>query len=190
MYNGKLMVDFDQIIPIKEAEEYTIKMAEKKKVDSQNAANKKRKENDRSIFWKKFIEYNEKVNGKYATSSVTTDSWLGKGGLNLTGVNINLVIGRQACRAEIYINTSSKDDNKKIYDFIYHYKNQLESSLGELCWERLDEKIVCRISKRKDLSFLSEEDQPKIFEFFVKYSDLFLDNFAPLIALYKKQAGV
>ena len=186
MYNGKLMVEFDQIIPIKEAEEYTIKMAEKKKVDSQNAENKKRKENDRSIFWRKFIEYNEQVNGKYATSSVTTESWLGKGGLNLGGVSVNLVIGRQACRAEIYINTGTREENKKIFDYLYSYKNQLELKLGELTWERLDDKVVCRISKRKGLSFLSEEDQPIMFDFFVKYTDLFLDNFAPLTKKYKK----
>ena len=186
MYNGKLMVEFDQIIPIKEAEEYTIKMAEKKKVDSQNAENKKRKENDRSIFWRKFIEYNEQVNGKYATSSVTTESWLGKGGLNLGGVSVNLVIGRQACRAEIYINTGTREENKKIFDYLYSYKDQLELKLGELTWERLDDKVVCRISKRKGLSFLSEEDQPIMFDFFVKYTDLFLDNFAPLTKKYKK----
>jgi hypothetical protein len=185
MYNGKLMVEFDQIIPIKEAEEYTIKMAEKKKVDSQNAESKKRKENDRSKFWTKFIEYNQKVNGKYASSSGTTDPWLGKGGLNLSGVSVNIVIGRQACRTEIYINTGSKDENKRIYDFIYNHKDQLESKLGELCWERLDDKVVCRISKRKDFSFLSEDEQPKIFEFFVKSTDQFIDNFAPLTKQYK-----
>ena len=186
MYNGKLMVEFDQIIPIKEAEEYTIKMAEKKKVDTQNAENKKRKENDRSIFWRKFIEYNEQVNGKYATSSVTTESWLSKGGFNLGGVYFNLIIGRQACRAEIYINTGNKEENKKIFDFLFNYKDQLEKNLGELSWERLDDKVVCRISKRKDFSFLSEEDQPLMFDFFVKYTDLFLDNFAPLTKKYKK----
>ena len=186
MYNGKLMVEFDQIIPIKETEEYTIKMAEKKKVDSRNAENKKRKENDRSIFWRKFIEYNEQINGKYATSSVTTESWLSKGGLNLSGVYFNLIIGRQACRAEIYINTGNKDENKKIFDYFYRYKDQLELTIGELSWERLDDKVVCRISKRKDLSFLSEEDQPLMFDFFVKYTDLFLDNFAPLTKKYKE----
>ena len=62
--------------------------------------------------------------------------------------------------------------------------------MGKLSWERLDDGIGSRITKREGYSFLSEEDQPKIFEFFVKYSDLFLDNFAPLIALYKKQTGV
>ncbi len=185
MYDGKLMVEFDQIIPIKEAEEYTIKMAEKKKVDSLNAENKKRKGNDRSIFWRKFIEYNEQVNGKYATSSVTTDSWIGKGGLNLSGVSVNLVIGRQACRAEIYINTGSKEENKKIFDFLYGFKDQLTPNLGELNWERLDDKVVCRISKRKELSFLSEEDQPEMFDFFVRYTDLFIQNFAPLTKKYK-----
>ena len=186
MYHGKLMVEFDQIIPIKEAEEYTIKMAEKKKVDNQNAEKKKRKENDRSIFWKKFIEYNEQINGKYATSTVTTDSWLGKGGFNLSGVNINLVIGRQACRTEIYINTGSKEENKKIFDFLYGYKGKLENIIGALDWQRLDDKVVCRISKRENLSFLSEEDQLKIFQSFIKYTDLFLDNFAPLTKKYKK----
>ena len=60
MYNGKVMVEFDQIIPIKEAEEYTIKIAEKKKVESQKAENKKRGENGRLEFWQQFVEYNKK----------------------------------------------------------------------------------------------------------------------------------
>lgn len=186
MYNGKLMVEFDQIIPIKEAEEYTIKMAEKKKVDTQNAEIKKRKENDRSAFWKKFIEYNESVNGKYASSSGTTDFWLGKGGLNLSGVNVNIIISNQACRAEIYINTGSKEENKKIFDFLYKHKDKVEAKMGTLSWERLDDKVSCRICKRENLSFRLEEDQQKIFDFFLKSSDEFLENFAPLTKLYKK----
>lgn len=185
-YSGKLMVEFDQIIPIKEAEEYTIKMAEKKKEDSQNAESKKRKENDRSIFWKKFIEYNQEVNGKYASSSITTDSWIGKGGLNHSGVNINLIIGRQSCRSEIYINTGSKDENKRIFDFLYKYKDKIEEKMNTLSWERLDDKIVCRICVRKNLSFLSEEDQQDIFDFFLKSTDQFLDIFAPLMKQYRK----
>ncbi len=185
-YNGKLMVEFDQIIPIKEAEEYTIKMAEKKKVDSQKAENKKRKENDRSIFWKKFIDYNEQNNGKYATSNVTTDNWLGKGGLNMTGVGVNVVISRQECRTEIYINTGSKTENKKIFDFVFKYKDKLEEKMGPLSWERLDDIVICRICKRKGLSFLLEDEQTEIFKFFTEYTDMFIDNFAPLIKLYKK----
>ena len=132
------------------------------------------------------VKYNQEVNGKYASSSITTDSWIGKGGLNHSGVNINLIIGRQSCRSEIYINTGSKDENKRIFDFLYKYKDKIEEKMNTLSWERLDDKIVCRICVRKNLSFLSEEDQQDIFDFFLKSTDQFLDIFAPLMKQYRK----
>ncbi len=186
MYNGKLMVEFDQIIPVKEAEEYTIKIAEKKKVETQKAENKKRSENGRFVFWQHFVDYNKQKNGPYATSSPGPDSWLCKGGVGIGGVSVNICISKVLCRTEIYINTGAQDTNKRVYDFYYKHKEAIEAELGEMKWERLDDKVTCRISQSNDLSYLQEDLWPEIFDFFITTTERFLATFSKVSVGYKK----
>lgn len=186
MYHGKVTVEFDQIIPIKEAEEYTIKIAEKKKVESQKAENKKRSENGRLEFWQHFVEYNKKKNGPYAGSTANSDSWMGKGEVGIGDASVNICISKVACRTEIYINTGVRETNKRIYDFFFSHKNIIEKELGEMKWERLDEKVTCRISQAKDVSYLQEEEWFEIFDFFIKTTENFIATFSKVAIKYKK----
>ena len=186
MYNGKVMVEFDQIIPVKEAEEYTIKIAEKKKVESQKAEIKKRSENVRLEFWQEFVEYNKQKNGPYAASTPNSDSWMGKGGVGIGGTSVNIIIGRLASRSEIYVNTGVRDTNKKIFDFFYSYKDSIEAELGKLKWERLDDKVTCRISQLMDVGYLQEDKWQEIFDFFISTTEKFIAMFSKISAHYKK----
>ena len=186
MYNGKIMVEFDQIIPIKEAEEYTIKIAEKKKVESQKAENKKRSENGRLEFWQQFVEYNKQKNGPYAASTPNSDSWMGKGGVGIGGASVNIIISRMACRTEIYVNTGVRETNKRIYDFFYSYKDTIEAELGAMKWERLDDKVTCRISQSKDFSYLQEEQWQEMFDLFISNTEKYIATFSKVARKYKK----
>lgn len=186
MYNGKVMVEFDQIIPIKEAEEYTIKIAEKKKVESQKAENKKRSENGRFEFWQHFVEYNKQKNGPYATSTPNSDSWMGKGGVGIGGASVNICVSKVACRTEIYINSGERDTNKRIYDFFYSHKEEIEAELGAMKWERLDDKVTCRISQQRDMSYLQEDAWPQMFDFFIKNTEKYISTFSKVSIDYKK----
>ena len=156
MYNGKVMVEFDQIIPIKEAEEYTIKIAEKKKVESQKAENKKRSENGRLEFWQHFVEYNKQKNGPYAASTPNSDSWMGKGGVGIGGASVNIIISRVACRAEIYVNTGVRETNKRVFDFF------------------------------KDFSYLQEDQWQEMFDFFISNTEKYIATFSKVAVKYKK----
>lgn len=186
MYNGKVMVEFDQIIPIKEAEEYTIKIAEKKKVESQKAENKKRSENGRLEFWQHFVEYNKQKNGPYAASTPNSDSWMGKGGVGIGGASVNIIISRVACRTEIYVNSGVRETNKRIYDFFYTHKDIIEAELGAMKWERLDEKVTCRISQSKDYSYLQEDQWQEMFDFFISSTEKYIATFSKVAVKYKK----
>lgn len=186
IYNGKVMVEFDQIIPIKEAEEYTIKIAEKKKVESQKAESKKRRENGRLAFWQLFVEYNKQHNGPYAGSSAVSDNWMGKGGVGIGGAQVNIVISKVACRTEIYINSGAQETNKRIFDFFYGHKEEIEAALGELKWERLDDKVTCRISQWQDFSYLQEETRTEQFDFFITTTEKFITTFSKVSKGYKK----
>ena len=186
MYNGKLMVEFDQIIPIKEAEEYTIKIAEKKKIESQKAESKRRRENGRYEFWQHFVEYNKQKNGPYASSPATMDNWMGKGGIGIGGTSVNICISKTVCRTEIYVNTGMRDTNKRIYDFFLSYKDTIEAELGVMKWERLDDKVTCRISQSKELSYLQEDMWQGMSDFFISATEKFIATFSRIALSYKK----
>jgi len=186
IYANKVLVDFDQIIPIKDAEEFTIKMAEKKKEELLHTASTRERHNNRSAFWQKFIEYNQQVNGDYASSAGTPDSWLGKGGIGINGVSVNIVIGKDFARCEIYVNSGVKETNKKIFDYYQEHKTELEEELGELLWERLDDRVTCRISQSKSLSYCNDNDHKAIFDFFIDCTKKYIKTFSKVSKGYKK----
>lgn len=59
--------------------------------------------------------------------------------------------------AELYIDTGDKLKNKNIFDDLYESKQDIESDLGELSWERLENKKGCRIAVYSDITNNDEE---------------------------------
>lgn len=177
-YDDKLYLDFDQIIPVKDAGDYTIKIANKKLDENQESTATKNRHNGRQQFWSEFIEYNKDHNGLYATSSGTPDNWLGKSVRNLPNTSVNIIIGTEKCRTEIYINTGSKEKNKEIFDKLYQHKDEIEKEYGEpLVWQRMDGKVTCRIRHDKDLSYQECSERQQVFDFFIQSTDRMIKVF-------------
>lgn len=61
-------------------------------------------------------------------------------------------------RAEVYIDSGDRDRNKAIFDRLHARKPELESKLGEMGWERLDNKRASRIALYRPGSI---EDPPE-----------------------------
>lgn len=175
----KILIDFDQIIPIKGAEDYTIKMATKQQEDNRTSAITELRKRQRQSFWAEFIEYNKQHKGPFATFQGTSDNWLGKP-LGVNGLSVNVIIGFQRCRTEIGFNLGNADRNKQIFDKIYRHKDEIESTLSDysIIWERWDEKVTCKIRTDKDLQFTSDTDKIAIFDFLMNSSEKFLTVFA------------
>lgn len=127
-------------------------------------------------FWLSVVEFNKKISGPYSNNSPTTDCWLGR---QIDGANANAVIGRNSCRVELYINRGNQTENKRVYDYLVANKVEIEKQLGALNWQRLDDKIVCRISIERPLSYLKQEDHIAIVQFITDYTQRFLETFAP-----------
>ena len=111
---------------------------------------------------------------------------MGKGGVGIGGASVNICISKVACRTEIYVNTGVRDTNKRIYDFFFSNKNMIEKELGEMKWERLDDKVTCRISQARALSYLQEDEWSEIFDFFIKTTEEFIATFGKVAVKYKK----
>ena len=178
-HEDKILIDFDQVIPIKDTEDYMIKMATKQQEDNQTSETIELRRHQRQSFWIEFIEYNKQNDGPFATSQGTPNNYLGKP-LGVSGLGVNVVIGLQRCRTEIYFNIGDADRNKQVFDRIYRHKAEIESALSDypIIWERLDEKVTCRIRTEKNLQFTSDIDKIAIFDFLMDSSKKFLTIFA------------
>ena len=185
-YHDKVLLDFDQIIPIKDADDYTIKIATKTQNETQSAEASRIRYTNRQNFWAEFIEYNKSHSGLFSTSAGTTDSWLGKSIKGFSGVNINICIYNSSTRSEVYINTGDKEKNKQIFDYLLSNKDEIERLFGEeLVWQRLDDKVTCRIRiDRDDLSYLNPEHHELIFAFFVDTTNRIMKAFSPFAKKY------
>ena len=186
-FNDKLMLDFDQIIPVKDAEEYIISIAKKTQDENAEGAETQKRHGLRQAFWSEFIEYNKKVNGLYSQSTATTDNWIGKSVKGPTGTNINVIITYDTCRTEAYINNGDKDTNKAIFDYFFTHKDVIEEKIGEsLTWQRMDNNVTCRIRIDKELSFQNPESREKIIKFLTDMSQKFMNVLTPISLKYKK----
>lgn len=72
------------------------------------------------------------------------------------------------------------------YTFFYSHKFEIEAELGEMVWERIDEKVTCRISQTKSLSYRNEDDHEDIFDFFVTSTAKYVKTFSSVARNYKK----
>lgn len=134
--------------------------------------------NQYADFLNAFIRYNKQVQGPYADAKETTRDAIGKRSLGIKGVSLSVVIARKCCRTEIYINSGNKDENKRIFDFYYSHKQEVEKEIKDINWQRLDEKDASRIRVDKQRSFLKPEDKEEIFQFFITTTEKFQRVFA------------
>lgn len=176
-YDNQVMVDFDQIIPIEDAEDYQIKIASKKQEESETAESTKVRYNNRKQFWGEFVEYCKVKGCVFSANSPTTDNWIGKSVRTIVGASLNLIINKDCCRTEIYINTGDKDLNKQVYDKLLTKKDFLEKEMPGLVWQRMDDKVTCRIRLDEKYIYLHDEDKQALFDFFVDSANKMMDVF-------------
>ena len=132
----------------------------------------------RKAFWSEFIQYCKDNDGLFANNSPVGDSWIGKGIKVPYGISMNAVIGYDFVRVEIYFNSGSKDTNKEVFDYLYSRKSENEKEYGTpLVWERLTDKVTCRIKDTMQCLCFDVEDKTPIFEFICKASEKMAEIF-------------
>ncbi len=88
---------------------------------------------------------------------------------------------------ELYLSSSSKEENEEMFTAFYDERETIESNLGsELVWEQLPEKQACRIKWPTDLegriTDLTPEQRDELVEWGVDKMDRFQDEFEPRVS--------
>lgn len=167
----QLFLNVEQILPTKDTEDFAISIATKAQEEIEVQESLKNRHLVRLKFWEQFINSSNQVNQLFSNNSPSKESWIGKG-IGMSGVSINLVVSNNYCRSEIIFNRGSQEENKELYDFIYQMRDKIESEFGrQLTWERMDEKVTCRIKAQLDgVSYFEESDWIKMNEFLIDVS--------------------
>lgn len=166
----QVFLSLEQFIPIVGAEEYTIGIAEKSQEEAQNNEELKKRHHFRMEFWQQLIP---KMKGKskyFQNTSPVKDHWISSGGTGISAVQFVFVITRDYAAVELSILKPDTQANKRVFDEIYLYKEEVEKIYGKpLEWERLNDKKMCRVTYRKQgVNIFEKEDWPAMQDFLVE----------------------
>lgn len=175
------LLNIDQIIPIPDAEEFTISMATKNAEVAHNNTQKRSRHDIRTKFWTKLLPVSNDKLDLFSGVSPSKEPWLAKWAWK-SWLRYVYVSTRSYCRIELYSQRATKEDNQKVYDYLIKHKDSIEKNFWDkLVWEDLPSKKAIRISYQLDwVSIYIEEDHQKIINFLTDS----MVKFYPAISTY------
>jgi hypothetical protein len=162
----KVLIDTEQIIPVKDAEDYLMKLANKKKEEFFNKEKNQERYTIRLNFWAKLLQKMNQKSELFRNISPSKSNWISCGS-GFGGIVYSFVITGNFARLELWINRGTKEDNKQIFNKLMTYKEQIETNFENcLEWERLDNGKGSRVAfYLKNVSVFNGEDWDKMIEF-------------------------
>lgn len=157
-FNDQLFVNFDQIIPLKDTQEYVISMADKTQDDINSQEETKSRHNIRYEFWQLLLKQINAKSPLFQNISPWSDNWL-QAGSGIGGVNYRFVVTKTYARAELNIARPDSVANKAIYDELLKHRKKIEELFeDELEWERHDDMKTSRIKYEKSGLNVNDKD--------------------------------
>lgn len=155
----QLFINFEQVIPMREAEDFIISMAQKNRDNIEKQEEMKARHKVRREFWSKMIPEVNTTCKLYQNVSPSKDHWLAAGS-GMSGVVYNSVVTKSYVRVELTIHGRTQEENKEIFDLLEARKDKIEMTFGSsLIWERMDDKRMSRIKAEKQgVSIFNPED--------------------------------
>jgi hypothetical protein len=153
----ELFLNVEQIIPIKDAEEYMIRVAEKTRGEFENEEAEQQRHRIRREFWAKVIEAMAERSDLYRNISPGTHPYL-SAGTGVRGIRWNFGATRSDASANLDIDRGDRNENKRIFDALFSQRQAIEADFGgELIWERLDERQVSRVKAEAEGNIYDQE---------------------------------
>jgi len=164
-FGEQILLNIEQIIPVHEVEEYTVKMAEKAQEEQSTQEEQATRYKLRIEFWKELLSKFNSKTSLFANVSPSKDNWISAGS-GVSGVGFTFVISKSYARTEVYMSRGNSMENKFVFDKLLEQKDDIEKQVGSLEWGRLDLKKACRIKQElRDVSLYERDDWNKMMAF-------------------------
>lgn len=164
------ILDAKQIIPVPEAEDFMIRMAEKEQSEAATEETQGQRHQIRFDYWKSVLDAMRAAGvSDYANISPSKDNWImcGAGG---SGSHYSLILTQGDVRTQLNLGSSDKDLNKRIFDSLHDNRVEIERRFGaELNWRRMDDKITSRITYSKAADGFNREAWPDMIKWMVEH---------------------
>ena len=146
----------------------------------------------RNEFWHEFIPKFNKKSDLFSGRNIELnqyDHWFSTGS-GLSGVHYSFLITKTYAGIELSISGGTQEENKKIYDYFYKNKYEIETRFGtKLSWERLSDKKMSRIAYRLNgVSVFNKEDWELMMNFMSDNMIKFHESLKKYIIGYSKNA--
>lgn len=184
----KLIVNIEQIIPIKEIEDYVISIASKNQDDKHIISENKHRHNLRLEFWKLLLDSANQSSDNFRNINPSTHQSIGIGS-GISGVSYKFVISGYYARVEVWISRANKNENKEIFNYLFKQRVEIESEFGnELAWEELLDNNASRVKyELNEVNFYNKHDWPKMIEFLVSNMKILESVFKKPISNFKNK---
>ncbi|MGJ7913073.1 DUF4268 domain-containing protein [Neobacillus sp. LXY-1] len=99
----------------------------------------------RRKFWEALLEkLNEKTN-IYSNVNPTDDNWL-NAGTGVGGVYYSIIVRKESSSIQLVIDKSNIELNKKIFEYLFEFREEIEKEFGEkIIWRKMEQKKSSRI---------------------------------------------
>lgn len=145
----ELFLNVEQIIPIKDAEEYMISMAEKSQDNIESHAELEHGHRIRKEFWALLLQDINSRTTLFQNISPSKKNWL-SAGTGIKGISYNFSITRNYGCASLYIKPGDKEECRKIFNRFYKQKEEIEKAFGEkLIWDQKEDRRSCQIKMER-----------------------------------------
>lgn len=128
------------------------------------------------------IKETHRESGSFANVNPSKDNWI-SGFIGISGFKINCLANIDFAMVELYLGKVKKEENKKAFDMLIRYKDDIEKALGvSLVWSREDDMKTSKISyKLNNVSIKNETDWLQMAKFHAEWSKKFYDVIVPYL---------
>jgi Domain of unknown function (DUF4268) len=168
-HDENLYLNVEQIIPIKDAEDFMIRMAEKAHEEQENKVVQQGRHKLRMEFWGKFLDKIHGMDTDLFKGVMTPGkkNWM-SAGAGISGVTYAVTYNKKYASSELYLNPGTKEINKEHFDALHSIKEKIENKFGEkLLWDRRNNGKSSRISIEIKANINNQEEWDTVLEYLV-----------------------
>lgn len=184
-----LLFRIDQVIPMPEAAEYIIGLAEKEAADQASDKAMGEAQQLRLQFWTLALKAIKESPCRIFDNVTPSPRGTAGTGSGIAGVWYEMQFRFEEIRVRLYIDKrESSTVNKKIFDELYSHKASIETTFGaSLVWNRMDEANASAIVYSQSFAGRDQTQWPTMIEWLISHMQRFELAFKTPLSIVKQQ---
>jgi hypothetical protein len=162
----QLLLNVEQIIPLRETQEYTVRMAVKAQEEAQTKAAEVHRYELRRKFWQQLLPLINQKTDLFSGINPTRDHWLSAGS-GVRACPYSFVVTYSSASVLLNLSRPERWENVWLFEKLFAQRTQIEQDFGApLNWDIKDGRISVKIEHRKeDVNYFEQDQWPVIMKF-------------------------